>query len=238
MADDDAPASSPTSFDPFAPEQESTSQALSGTALVQDPDRTQRTWLLALGTAALVVVVALGAWLVLSGRQRAEDLAQASPSPTAPAHTTPPTPSASPSPTPSPTPTPSPSPTPTPDHPFPAPANALEMSDFSAPSGNISCFLGAEETVCTIAAHSFVPTGDQCDATPDAPFTVRLRVDGTVTSDCASEFIPSGAQLDYGSAASSGDFACTSTESGVDCWSQVTGTGIMISRQDAQVTSR
>lgn len=241
MAEDDVTASSPASFDPFTSLVQPTDPN-QDTDPTRDPTRTQRTWLLALGAIAVVTVVALAVWLVLSGRHRAEDLAHASPSPTRAVLTTEGTASASPTPVPTPTapasPTATPSPTPTPDHPFPAPAGAVEMSDFSSPSGNISCFLGAEETACTIAVHAFTPVGDQCDATPDAPFTVHLRADGTVTSECASGFVPSGAHLGYGSAAHNGDFACVSSQSGVDCWSQVTGTGIMLSRQDASVTSR
>ena len=47
-----------------------------------------------------------------------------------------------------------------------------------------------------------------------------------------------GATLNYGSAAQNGQMACTSSEAGIECWSQVTGEGFSLNRSGAYSTNR
>lgn len=140
--------------------------------------------------------------------------------------------------TPSATPSPTASATPSTELKAPAPDGAITMSSFSAPSGNITCTLGADSVSCTINDHSFVPAAGDCNGSADSPFTVSVADDGTVSSTCSQAFSATGATLDYGVSAKNDSFACTSTQSWVECWSQKTGKGFTVARADAQTTSR
>lgn len=221
-----------------------TSATLPEAAPASPEHRRSHVWLWVVAAIALVAVVALVTTFVLLGRSKAEDVASArattgttAAATSAPTTSTPATsaPSSKPSPTPAPSPTPSPTRL---SVAYPAPSGALEMNAFAAPSGNIGCQLGADSVTCIINEHTFVPTGNGCEASPDGPYAVTLAADGTVTTDCTGGFTAPGASLGYGSAAKNDAFACTSDQSGIDCWSQTTGEGIKLSREDALITSR
>nr|WP_300339163.1 hypothetical protein [Actinomyces sp.] len=135
-------------------------------------------------------------------------------------------------------PTPSPSPTQSQNLRAPAPTDAVEMSSFSAPSGNIACTLGKNSVSCTINEHSFIPEDTSCSSDPTRPFTVTVTKDGQAQGSCGGTAAAGGDTLNYGSSAKNDSFACTSTESAISCWSQVSGQGFSLSRADALSTVR
>ena len=197
-------------------------------------------WLWILGAIAIVAVVALVVWFVLSnhgGGNNADDdgdqtgTSQQADAPTSDSPSKKPTPSASASPT------PSPSASPSQKLVAPAPADAVEMSSFTAPSGNITCTLGTDSVSCTIKDHSFVPQDASCGNSSSAPVTWTVGKDGAASGSCGSSFAGSGASLNYGSAAKNSTFACTSSDSGIECWSQVSGQNFTLSRENATFAS-
>ena len=193
-------------------------------------------WLWILGAVAIVAVVAVVVWFVLSNHGGGDDSATEDPAPTAAQSEAPKT--DNPSKKPSPSASPTPSPTPTQKITAPAPANAVEMSAFTAPSGNITCTLGDDSVTCTIKEHNFTPTDASCRNSANSPETWTVKKDGSATSSCGGSFSSSGAQLQYGSAAKNSSFACTSSEDGIECWSQDTGQGFKMSRDDSRGTSK
>ena len=193
-------------------------------------------WLWILGAVAIVAVVAVVVWFVLSNHGGGDDSATEDPAPTAAQSEAPKT--DNPSKKPSPSASPTPSPTPTQKITAPAPANAVEMSTYTAPSGNITCTLGDDSVTCTIKEHNFTPTDASCRNSASSPVTWTVKKDGSATSSCGGSFSSSGAQLQYGSAAKNNSFACTSSEDGIECWSQVTGQGFKMSRDDSRGTSK
>lgn len=107
----------------------------------------------------------------------------------------------------------------------PAPQEAQELSGFDAPSGNISCTLNDNNLTCVINEHAKV---DSCDSSK--PLTVTIGADGNISKSCGSPFTTKGVSLSYGSSAKHSTFACKSTDKGMQCWSQVTGKGFILSR--------
>ena len=107
----------------------------------------------------------------------------------------------------------------------PAPQEAQELSGFDAPSGNISCTLNDNTLTCVINEHAKV---DSCDSSK--PLTVTIGADGNMSKSCGSPFTTKGVSLSYGSSAKHSTFACKSTDQGMHCWSQVTGKGVILSR--------
>ena len=107
----------------------------------------------------------------------------------------------------------------------PAPQEAQELSGFDAPSGNISCTLNDNTLTCVINEHAKV---DSCDSSK--PLTVTIDADGNMSKSCGSPFTTKGVSLSYGSSAKHSTFACKSTDKGMQCWSQVTGKGFILSR--------
>ena len=107
----------------------------------------------------------------------------------------------------------------------PAPKDAQELPAFDAPSGNISCTLNDNNLTCVINEHAKV---DSCDSSK--PLTVTIDADGNMSKSCGSPFTTKGVSLSYGSSAKHSTFACKSTDKGMQCWSQVTGKGFILSR--------
>ncbi len=141
-----------------------------------------------------------------------------------------------PTPTPSATPTPTPTATPTALR-YPAPATAQQLSSFTAPSGNITCRLDGDTASCTIKEYNFTAQGASCSAS-SKPFTSSVGKSGQATGSCSQSFSPVGVTLDYGASAKNGTVACTSDESGITCWSQITGEGFTMARNGANSTHR
>ncbi len=204
-----------------------------------DEEHRSSTWLWVVGAIAVVAVVALVVWFLSSNHGGSEPASSAThgtvSTQAGPAASVPPT-GASSSPTESASPTPSA--TPSDAIKYPAPNDADTMSSFTAPSGNITCNLGQDSVSCSIDEHSFVPTDGSCDDSADKPFTVSVGKDSGASGNCDSGYSTSGATLSYGASAKNGSFACTSSESGIECWSQVSGKGFTLSRTEASATSR
>ena len=114
----------------------------------------------------------------------------------------------------------------------PAPANAQELSAFDAPSGNISCTLNDNTLTCVINEHASTAS---CPSSK--PLTVTIGTDGKSSQSCGSTFSTKGVSLSYGSAANNSTFACESADSGMQCWSQVTGQGFILSRESVTPTT-
>ncbi len=175
--------------------------------------------------AAVMVLVAVLV-VVFNGSEDPEPVAaatQEAPSATVPSTAAPVRPS------PSTQPTPSPSPTPSKRLVAPAPAGAAQLPVFDSPSGNISCALSSQGASCTIKERSFAP--DSCPA--GNAYTASLAPGTEPAGACATGFTPSGTVLAYGQSATVGDFACTSSQSGMTCWNQTTGTGFLLAREGA-----
>ncbi|WP_103063976.1 hypothetical protein [Actinomyces qiguomingii] len=192
-------------------------------------------WLWILGGIALVLVVALIVWFFTSDHGGSDaapttDTVQAEVPQASSAAPTPKETEDSPSPT--------PSPSATRHLTAPAPAEAIEMSAFTTPSGNISCVLTDDSVSCTINEHDFIPTDSSCNDSNAQAFTASVDTEGQATGSCNIAFSATGASLSYGASAKNDAFACTSSESGVDCWSQVSGNGFQLSRSNADPTSR
>ena len=209
----------------------------------EEASRPSSTWLWILAAIALVLVVALIVWFILSGDDDGDDDSNAgsktsdktSTAPQTPEGTSSASPSAKPSATPTPTSTPTPTPSATPTFKAPAPSNAIELSGFTTPSGNVSCTLSKNSVSCTINQHNTTGAQGSCPDATGKPLTMAVGKNGEVSISCDTGFSASGAVLSYDASAKSDSFACTSKDDGVECWSQVTGQGFKLSR-DSQVT--
>lgn len=208
-----------------------------------EPEEASRSgiWLWILAAIALVLVVALIVWwFAVMNDKDGDDEAGAgsktsdktSTAPQTPEGTSSASPSAKPSKTPTPTPTPTPSATPT--FKAPAPSNAIELSGFTTPSGNVSCTLSKNSVSCTINQHNTTGPQGSCPDATGKPLTMAVGKNGEVSISCDTGFSASGAVLSYDASAKSDAFACTSKDDGVECWSQVTGQGFKLSR-DSQI---
>lgn len=102
--------------------------------------------------------------------------------------------------------------------------DAVEMSEFTSPDGNVICEIG-EELRCRVAEHTFdTPAGCEDGA------VYAIRVDQGPTEDCEGP-APDGnyEALEHGITAQDGVFACSSFEAQMSCWNQLTGEGINLS---------
>ncbi|UNX54701.1 hypothetical protein MF406_17790 [Georgenia sp. TF02-10] len=106
----------------------------------------------------------------------------------------------------------------------PAPPGAEERTSFATPSGNIACTLGGT-TSCTISDVGFEPPAG-CTGS----VTLVVGLVDEARADCAAPAATGDGTLEYGQAATAGRFACTSEESGVTCWSTLTGRGFSVAR--------
>ncbi|WP_371173741.1 hypothetical protein [Buchananella felis] len=123
---------------------------------------------------------------------------------------------------------PSTSPTPTPsDAGRPVPADALDLPAFYSPSGNIGCSLEADQAWCVLYKHNQT-TSAGC--TPEQAVVVTIDNEGRISEECsgADGELPT---LEYGQTAANQHFACTSSESGMECWHRATGRGFKLSRE-------
>lgn len=111
----------------------------------------------------------------------------------------------------------------------PAPDDAQEITAFATPSRNIQCEMTEDEALCTIAWHEFsAPDGCQGGT------TLRVSEDGAEEA-CETQVEDQPVSLDYEAAATNGDFACESTEEGVECWSTSTGEGFIIAAAEYEL---
>ncbi len=113
----------------------------------------------------------------------------------------------------------------------PAPDDALSITEFSSPTGNITCQLNEGDVLCSLANFEF-------DAPEDCDNRVTFRVSdaGSATIDCSSSVASPGQQLQYGEVTGNEDFACEANEFFFECWSQRTGEGFEIAREYYEFT--
>lgn len=113
-----------------------------------------------------------------------------------------------------------------PDLESPIPDDALSMTDFASPTGNINCQLTDEDVVCTVAEYDFEAPSECTDGV-----TFRVRDDGPAEIDCSISVSSQGQALEYGQLTGNESFACQAQELYFECWSQVTGNGFEIARE-------
>ncbi|WP_218220529.1 hypothetical protein [Nesterenkonia sp. Act20] len=104
------------------------------------------------------------------------------------------------------------------------PAQGQPLESFAAPGGNVVCELG-EAMRCTVLEHSFsAPEG--CTG----GVTYAIEVDRPAEPACGDPVEPAGQPvLGYGQTASNEFYACSSFQSQMSCWNQLTGEGINLS---------
>lgn len=112
------------------------------------------------------------------------------------------------------------------------PDGVIEGDAFSAPSGNIHCFMDSTGVACTINEFDFA-----LDEDCDAHATVAASAEGATRAYCGESLMPQERVLDYGQAVSNGDFVCTVNQTGVDCWSVELGTGFSVAREGYELHS-
>lgn len=114
---------------------------------------------------------------------------------------------------------------------YPAPPDAAQSSNFHMPSDNINCQLGDSDVRCTIFEKSFGDCGNE-------PLTIILTDDEAHQTCSSSKAVLSGAGgvLVYDTTTTAGNYACTSSTSGVKCWDMRTGRGFFLAREDAHTT--
>ncbi len=147
-------------------------------------------------------------------------------------------PASSPEPSPSATESPTqeaPTPSPSPEIKYPAPEGAAAFSWFSSPSGNIACRLGADSTQCTIFENNYQANGFRdCDSN-----VVNLVIDQSgAKMSCSGESVTASSDvLVYNAATASGNFSCTSSENGINCWDIYTGASFALARDGWQTSN-
>lgn len=111
---------------------------------------------------------------------------------------------------------------------YPAPADALKQGSFTTKSGNTYCQIDEAGTICEIKNHE--ATIGECD--PQTMVRLTLTAEKiTYACDAKEGYVPGPGTIEYGQSIASGDFACTSLESGTECWNTKTGKGFMVARQ-------
>ncbi|MCH8570078.1 hypothetical protein LSI54_01670 [Nesterenkonia sp. AY15] len=104
------------------------------------------------------------------------------------------------------------------------PAQGQQLSSFVSPDGNVLCEL-SDTLRCRVLQHSFTAPEGCTEGV-----TYAIRVDRTAEPDCENPVAQQGQPvLGYGQTASNEFFACTSFQSQMSCWNQLTGEGINLS---------
>ncbi|WP_120006873.1 hypothetical protein [Nesterenkonia muleiensis] len=108
----------------------------------------------------------------------------------------------------------------------PVPDDALSITDFSSPTGNINCQLSEEDVVCTVLEHDFEAPSECGNGV-----TFRVGAQGQAEIDCSLSVGSQGQALEYGEVTGNESFACQAQELYFECWSQLTGNGFEIARE-------
>lgn len=119
---------------------------------------------------------------------------------------------------------------PAPDKIAPAPEDAIPAALIQSPSLNISCEIYEDGAFCSIYERYYAEAGlEDCWET-----LFSISVTETVALQCGNEYLGSEGDwvttLEYGQSAATDGYACSSTEDGMICWNQYTGSGFSISR--------
>lgn len=112
-----------------------------------------------------------------------------------------------------------------------APSDAVEGSSFKALDANVSCVF-KDSVSCTIAKYTF-KAPEQCKNLP-ITFTVN---ESNTTANCSRQVRATGdSQLTSGKSMKNNGYACTVSNSAVECWSEKTGSSFTISNESASYT--
>ncbi len=112
----------------------------------------------------------------------------------------------------------------------PAPTDAVELTSFSAPSGNIHCEVSDDDLLCSIDEYLF----DAPEGCSEA-VTLRITADGSANPACDDVVGPQSAVLDYALTAADDQFACEAGYEGFECWNTQTGASFFLSRESYSV---
>ncbi len=113
---------------------------------------------------------------------------------------------------------------------FPAPDNAVSASRFISPSQNIACDLREDAAYCTIFVSDYASAGyPNCG---EQPTTLKLTEDAAALDCTATPVHPGTAEriLEYDTSATTADFACFSSDSGMSCWNVRSGSAFALAR--------
>ena len=117
-----------------------------------------------------------------------------------------------------------------------ASAAAEGFVDFTSPSGNVSCMLGADYVRCDIAERDWAPPPRPADCEFDYGQGIALAPGEPAGFVCAGDTTLGGSDvLAYGQTIARGGLSCTSAESGISCRDTGSGRGFSLSRQVYQL---
>lgn len=118
----------------------------------------------------------------------------------------------------------------------PAPADALDISGFASPTGNLQCQFtqnaaGQDMVKCTMWEYEFVP--DISCTESGAPLTYELFAQGEVRKRCTyTDTVGNMPEADYETSMAQNGFACTLEQyNGFTCWSEESGEGFQIRKR-------
>lgn len=115
----------------------------------------------------------------------------------------------------------------------------LHLTTFRSPTGNIGCVMLDGAARCDISQRSWKAPPHPASCSHEVDFGQGLEVGGSGMGGfvCAGDTAldPGGTPLRYGDASVEGDFACTSTFTGMTCTNLNDGHGFFISRQSYRV---
>lgn len=103
---------------------------------------------------------------------------------------------------------------------------------FTTPSKNIGCFVGADGARCDIAQKSWKPPPKPADCELDYGNGLAVDAEQKATVTCAGDTVLGSKEiLPYGEAVRVGSFVCESQSVGVRCTNDKSGHGFTISRE-------
>lgn len=111
----------------------------------------------------------------------------------------------------------------------PAPEGAKDLTDFTTPANNIRCKIDDKSVTCSIYVYDY-PSPPGCEM---KTATYRVTDVDKVTSGCDSTVTNSNIQP-YGTVVAHKGFACTLAETGVECWSELSGHGFALKKAAAR----
>lgn len=109
----------------------------------------------------------------------------------------------------------------------PAPSGAIKAQDFTSRLKNINCAFTDGKVSCTITKYEFTPPAG-CTG---KPVTLSMNSAGEVETNC-TEKITSTNVVDYNTSVEGDSLACTMSESGVSCWSELLDHGFTLRRAE------
>lgn len=117
----------------------------------------------------------------------------------------------------------------------PAPEDATEMRTLISPSENITCSLTEDKVACSIVHRDEKKVG--CAGNDFATYIIGVDSEKP-KKECKGrhpdEDPASLTTLEYGQTAVKGDMACSVEKDGMTCWSQKSGHGFKLSKDEVE----